>query len=796
VILNEEHKPKFIILIGGIMKSLRFYSVLLGIVMLCSNHSFGQNDVMMQAFYWDVPVDATNFNGTWWDNLSGKAAAMKNAGFTGIWVPSPAKGNFGIYDMGYGLFDHYDLGNYNQKGTIETRFGSRSELASMITSMHNNGIEVYADIILNHIYTGDSESENNPAVKNYVFNEAKVNGNQLQSYPTNEIKWVIPNAQPGDYYIQIKGYLLDWGANKSQRGYDLEIDWTGNGFSGNYFWEYEPNNGQGSFNNFTTSGKTVRGHIASTYDIDEYKITLNSQHDIVIKLTAKKEGTNSSGNWEWKWASQNNGYYPVAIWYNHSNLSSSTLQARTNTGVSYPNHTGTGEKNYTWNYTHFHPVDNNDWLGFPGNDEIITNTKFFGNDLNTFNTVVKTRLKDWGVWLSNQIGFDGYRLDFVRGFQESFAADWIKNLPKLNNKQRFIVGEYWGSAYRIKNWVNTLAGYGADADGFDFPLKFTLTSMCNGNQSSFDMKWLKHSGMVKNPDGNALSGTQIVTFLDNHDTGKEHNKWITKDHKMGYAYILTHEGRPCVFYPHYYNVLQKDADNGSHTTQAAASLKTDIDNLIKIRKTYLGGSLAILSDIGNPHPYGYAYHLYVARRQGNGSKDGAIIAINNHDTQEIGLWIDSSPSGFSNWANTTLVNALDNSQTTQVQADGRVFIKAPKRGFAIWVKQSDYVALNKTSDFTPDKTENKLPTKFELGNNYPNPFNPATKISYSIPENGHVKLTIYNSIGEIVDTIVDKEQPQGNYIVDWDATQFASGIYFYRLTWKGKTSVGKMIYVK
>ncbi|MGE5807348.1 MAG: alpha-amylase, partial [Ignavibacteria bacterium] len=107
-----------------------------------------QNDVMMQAFYWDVPVDAANLNGSWWDSLKSKAALFSIAGITALWIPPPAKGNFGIYDMGYGVFDHYDLGEYNQKGTVETRFGSKDELLSMISSMHSNNIQVYADIIL------------------------------------------------------------------------------------------------------------------------------------------------------------------------------------------------------------------------------------------------------------------------------------------------------------------------------------------------------------------------------------------------------------------------------------------------------------------------------------------------------------------------------------------------------------------------------------------------------------------------------------------------------------------------
>ena len=218
-----------------------------------------------------------------------------------------------------------------------------------------------------------------------------------------------------------------------------------------------------------------------------------------------------------------NASFIVAIWHNGLNLASSQLQARTNTYITYPTHTGTGEPNYSWTYSHFHPVDVNDWLGGYGTDEIVTNTKFFGNDFNTFDTSVQTRLGDWGKWLINTVGFDGFRLDFVRGFQEQFVADWIDGLPLVNGVQPFIVGEYWGADFRIKNWVNTIASLGADVDGFDFPLKNTLTDMCNSSGSDFDMSWLNHAGLVRNNAGNSLPGTSVVTFLDNHDTGKEHS---------------------------------------------------------------------------------------------------------------------------------------------------------------------------------------------------------------------------------------------------------------------------------
>jgi alpha-amylase len=750
------------------------------------HYSHAQNDAMMQAFYWNVPVDETNKNGTWWDNLSSKAIELKNAGVTGLWVPAPSKGNWGISDMGYGIYDHYDLGNYFQKGTTETRFGSKAELLNMINVMHStaNGkprINVYADIILNHIYSSDENSQVNPAVKGYVFDQAYRNGTQYVPYPTNEIRWVIPaSAGTGDYYIKIKGYALNWGASQNERGYDVEIDYTGGGFNGITSWESEPNDGNGSFNVFPGSGRTVRGYISSSSDIDEYKVTKTSTTaDIVIKLTARR---NNGGNWEW--AAQENGYYPFEIWRNGVNLAPNTLQARTNTNITYVTH-GNGEPNYSWTYTDFHPVDQYDFLtGWDwngGNDAIIPNTKGFGNDLNTFSTTVKSRLKNWGYWMANTVGFDGFRLDFVRGFQAEFAAEWINNLPPLNGSQRFIVGEYWGPDFRIKDWVNTLAANGADADGFDFPLKGSLTGMCNSN-GSFNMADLNNAGLVRNNNGNSLPGTSVVTWLDNHDTGKEHDKWVTKDWHMGYAYILTHEGRPCIFYPHYYGVTLVDNHDPSKTVTIPSSLKSDINRLLFVRKTYLGGSLQVLSQMGNPWPSSDTQDVYVARRQGNGTKNGAIVVINDGSSTK-GLWVNSTPSGYQNWAGVTLVNAFNSAQTTVVQADGRVYVSAPARGYTIWVRQNEYVAYSPPSTTASVGGGEVMLEETTMGDDeqialYPNPANETVKVKLDVKSPTPFRLSLLDLSGN---KLQDQEVKNTDNTYELNTGVLPSGFYLIKI---------------
>lgn len=774
--------------------TLRTFAAALLLLATMSFTLCAQNDAMMQAFYWNVPVDEVNKNGTWWTNLNGKANELKNAGITAIWIPAPSKGNWGISDMGYGIYDHYDLGNYNQKGTVETRFGSRAELQTMLNTMHStaNGkprINVYADIVLNHLYGKDifestENEEINPAVKQYVFDQAVRNGTQYVPYPTNEIKWVIPaSAGTGDYHIKIKGYALNWSADANERGYDLQIDYTGGGFNNITSWESEPNNGNGSFNVFPGSGRTVQGRMDNASDIDEYKITkTNASANIVIRLTAKRYAGG-----QWQWAAQENGYYPFEIWRNGVNLAPTVLQARTGTKITYVNHTGTGEANYSWTYTDFHPVDNADfltgWDANGGNDAIIPNTKGFGHDLNTYSTTVKTRLKNWGYWMANTIGFDGFRLDFVRGYQLDFAREWIANLPLLNGSQRFIVGEYWGPDFRIKDWVNGLAAGGVDADGFDFPLKSSLTGMCNGSGGSWDMSWLNHAGMVRNNNGNALPGTSVVTWLDNHDTGKEHDKWVTKDWKMGYAYILTHEGRPCIFYPHYYGVTLIDNHDSNVTVTIPSTLKADINKLLFVRKTYLGGVISVLSQTGNPYPAGDVHDVYIARRQGNGTKNGAIVVINDNDSQTKGLWVNSTPSGWQNWAGVTLVNAFNSSETVTVQADGRVYLSAPPRGYAVYVRQNEYVAYTPPS--TTASLEEDVTIIPETSDDeafvdvFPNPSNKKVTIRLKGEPNTPFSLSILNATGQSIDSAVNIKNVENSYELRTDS--IGMGIYIVKV---------------
>ncbi|MGI4832070.1 MAG: alpha-amylase family glycosyl hydrolase, partial [Janthinobacterium lividum] len=122
------------------------------------------NGVMMQGFYWDVPQ--TTSGQTWWQVLGGQAAELSAAGITALWLPPAYKGS-GINDVGYGVYDRYDLGEFNQKGTVATHYGTLAQLQSCIGSLHGKGIQVYEDMVMNHLTSADAQEQFTVGGTNY-----------------------------------------------------------------------------------------------------------------------------------------------------------------------------------------------------------------------------------------------------------------------------------------------------------------------------------------------------------------------------------------------------------------------------------------------------------------------------------------------------------------------------------------------------------------------------------------------------------------------------------------------------
>lgn len=112
------------------------------------------NGVMMQYFHWYIPDD-----GSLWNQLAESAEELAEAGITSLWLPPAYKGTSGGMDVGYAVYDLFDLGEFDQKGSVRTKYGTKEEYLRAIQAAKKAGIRIYADVVFNHRLGADEEEE-------------------------------------------------------------------------------------------------------------------------------------------------------------------------------------------------------------------------------------------------------------------------------------------------------------------------------------------------------------------------------------------------------------------------------------------------------------------------------------------------------------------------------------------------------------------------------------------------------------------------------------------------------------
>lgn len=170
-------------------------------------------------------------------------------------------------------------------------------------------------------------------------------------------------------------------------------------------------------------------------------------------------------------------------------------------------------------------------------------------------------------WMTRALDVQGFRVDFVKGMSTDFIFPLLQH-GALQGK--FGVGEFFdGDLGLVRAWVSNPTGMRGRASAFDFPLRGLLYQMCN-NPGSFDMSQLDHAGLA------GIDPQHAVTFVENHDTDTGHGP-ILRNKPQAYAYILTSEGYPCVYYKDY------STDPGCY------GMKKILDNLVWIHEKLANG---------------------------------------------------------------------------------------------------------------------------------------------------------------------------------------------------------------
>lgn len=193
---------------------------------------------------------------------------------------------------------------------------------------------------------------------------------------------------------------------------------------------------------------------------------------------------------------------------------------------------------------------------------------------------VRNDLKEWLCWMRKEIGYDGWRLDFVRGFWGGYVKDYLDA-----SEPYFAVGEYWDSLsytygemdhnqdahrQRIVDWINATGG---TAGAFDVTTKGILHSALERCEY-----WRLSDQKGKPPGVLGWWPSRAVSFIENHDTGSTQGHWRFPSGKemQGYAYILSHPGTPSVFFDHLFS---------HYKTEIAALISIRRRNKINCRST-------------------------------------------------------------------------------------------------------------------------------------------------------------------------------------------------------------------
>lgn len=303
------------------------------------------------------------------------------------------------------------------------------------------------------------------------------------------------------------------------------------------------------------------------------------------------------------------------------------------------------------NWECFHPSKYESW------DEMT-----FGDmpDLSHRNPYVFNELINLGRWLIEEIGFDGFRYDFVKGFNAA-TIQAMQEYRYTRDGQYFApygVAEYWDSTTNTINWINSANFSNTNpVDAFDFPMREMLKSMCD--QYGFGLKNLTTWDTV-------LSRQQqsAVTFVENHDL-RDEGRPIVNDKLLAYSYILTHEGYPCVFWHDYFNL-----------NLALADTPNGIAALVSAHEKYAGGGTEVLYVDDN---------LYIMQRTGYGDKPGLVYVLNNRGDNWNGRMVttkfhNASFQPVAWWSKTDMARPIN--QPTD--RDGRAQFYAPPRGYAVY----------------------------------------------------------------------------------------------------------------
>ncbi|MCH8567668.1 MAG: DUF1939 domain-containing protein [Balneolales bacterium] len=317
----------------------------------------------------------------------------------------------------------------------------------------------------------------------------------------------------------------------------------------------------------------------------------------------------------------------------------------------------------------------------------------------------------WGDWLTETLGLDGYRFDFVKGVHPEYFKAFMSYGAMAG---KFHVHELFdgdiGRKLAYLNMLNTQdspfsPSPPAPSAGaiFDFNMRFAYKEMSDGGNNYDIRNW--HNRGLHNQFG--VPFEQIVMFIDNHDfdrtdyngeVNQPGHSPVVNNKMLAYAHMLTHPGYAQVWWRDYFNY----------------GLRDEITLLVQLRNQFGSGSYKALTRPGegggNPffpgNPDEDPRHIYVAERGGTGGDTGLIVAINKHSDFNIDVWVDTQ------WPERTLYDITGNFEgTIEVFSDGRARIQTMPSSYHIFVPV-EYVLDDPAVNITMEEITSPSGTRF------------------------------------------------------------------------------------
>ncbi len=185
-----------------------------------------QNGTIIQFFHWYYPV-----GGKLWNHFKEQSERLASLGITAAWLPPATKGSMGAHSVGYDIYDLFDLGEFDQKASVETKYGSKQEYIDAIQTANSHNIAVFADVVFNHKAGGD-ETEKVKVIKVNPDNRLEEISEELEIEAYT--KFTFP-ARKGKYSSFVWDYRCftgtDYNASTSEEGIFLIVnDYTVDGW--------------------------------------------------------------------------------------------------------------------------------------------------------------------------------------------------------------------------------------------------------------------------------------------------------------------------------------------------------------------------------------------------------------------------------------------------------------------------------------------------------------------------------------------------------------------------------------